>query len=215
MAQEKTLKSANRINLIVYLVLNFLFFATLSGLVSIKIGEWDDLLKKWLAPEGILIGILYSISIVLEGVISSDIKAVLVFWRVRNPLPGTRAFSDIAAKDPRIDMNALSNMFSGKLPEEPREQNAKWFSLYKKFGDAKMVLEAHKAFLLTRDLAALTIVLIPISIIGHIVFSAGLAVSLIHILILLGLYLITAIASRNYGNRFVANVLVEAVHQKA
>lgn len=214
MAQEKTLKSANRINLIIYLVLNFLFFAALSGLVSIKFGEWGNLLKKWLAPEGIIIGILYSISIVLEGVISSDIKAVLVFWRLRNPLPGTRAFSDIAAKDPRIDMNALSRMFSGKFPEEPREQNAAWFSLYKKFGDAKIVLEAHKVFLLTRDLAALTIVLIPISIIGHIVFSTGLAAGLIHTLILLGLYLITAIASRNYGNRFVANVLVEATHQK-
>lgn len=214
MTQDKTLKDTNRINLIIYLVLNFLFFAILSGLTNIRVGEWDDLLSKWLAPGGIIIGILYFISIVLEGLISSDIKAVLVFWRIKNPLPGTRAFSDIAVKDPRIDMNAVRRLFPGKLPEDPKEQNTAWFSLYKKYGSMGNILEVHKAFLLTRDLASLTVVLVPVSLIGYILLHFGLSLILVHLSVLLGLYLVTAISSRNYGNRFVANVLVEAVHQK-
>ena len=58
---------------------------------------------------------------------------------------------------------------------------------------------------------ALTVVLIPINIIGYLILCIDIKIMYFHILVLMGLYFLISQASRNYGNRFVANVLVEAI----
>lgn len=40
----------------------------------------------------------------INGLLSPDAKAKLVFLRWHHALPGHRAFSELAPKDPRIDM---------------------------------------------------------------------------------------------------------------
>ena len=76
-------------------------------------------------------------------------------FRWRNALPGHRAFSRLVKKDSRID-EEKPKLKLGELPEEPKSQNSLWYSLYKKCSDAITVSEAHKTFLLARDLATVS-----------------------------------------------------------
>lgn len=78
-------------------------------------------------------------------------------FRWRNALPGHRAFSRLVKKDSRID-EEKPKLKLGELPEEPKSQNSLWYSLYKKCSDAITVSEAHKTFLLARDLATVSFV---------------------------------------------------------
>lgn len=190
--------------------MNIVFFALFSGIISMSFYDMNDLLEKLQEPKNIFSIFAIPLSIILEGIINDHIKAVLVFWKLKYPLPASRAFSEIALKDPRIDINKLSNLYSGKLPDIPREQNQKWYALYRKCSDEKIVFDAHKSFLLTRDYTALTIVLIPICIVAHLVSGTAWQQILWHVILLIGMFLICSIAAQNYGKRFVANVLVEA-----
>jgi hypothetical protein len=66
----------------------------------------------------------------LNGIISSNQKAVLTFWRFKNPLPACRAFSHYAQKDDRVDNKILEAKFS-PLPETAKEQNSLWYKISK------------------------------------------------------------------------------------
>lgn len=44
----------------------------------------------------------------------------------------------------------------GELPNEPAEQNKKWFKLYTLVSDKRAVVEAHKLYLMYRDMAAMS-----------------------------------------------------------
>jgi hypothetical protein len=50
-------------------------------------------------------------------------KARLVFLRWRHALPGHRAFSKYAVRDPRIDVSSLEKLHGGSLSVDPVEQN--------------------------------------------------------------------------------------------
>lgn len=212
MAKEKNIKKSNRKILAGYLVVNFLLFSFISK--WIEFSDLNSFIEKLFDPKHIFVVILYGISIVLEGLISSNAKAKIIFWRIKNPLPGTRAFSDIIKKDQRADVSSLKKLFPDGFPKDPSSQNAEWYKLYRKYSSTGTVFEAHRAFLLTRDLAAMTLILIPFSIIGHILLSVAKMKILLHALILSALFIINNVSSQNYGNRFVANVLVEAAIDK-
>ena len=47
------------------------------------------------------------IIMLLAALLPSNVKASLVFWRLRHALPGHRAFSIHAVNDPRIDIAVL------------------------------------------------------------------------------------------------------------
>lgn len=147
--------------------------------------------------------------LLLTGLLSHEAKARLVFWKITNPQPGSAAFTTHAPADARIDMKALAKNV-GALPTEPREQNAKWYKLYRLVGDDPAVSEAHKLYLMYRDMAAMSLFLVPLvpaalwyagGSIGSLWAAAGLfAVQ----------YLVCALGARHSGTRFVCNVL--AVH---
>jgi len=215
LAKEKYIKSLNRKILVGYLFVNFFLFAYFSKLIKIDFGSLKSSFDNLLDPKLLPFVMLYAFSIVLEGIISSEIKAHIIFFRIKNPLPGTRAFSEIAEKDLRINIESLKKLFSGKLPQKPAEQNKVWYNLFRKYSSSQIVFEAHRSFLLTRDLASLTILLIPISISCHFVLHSPIKAILLHTLILLILLTASILSCRNYGNRFVANVLVEAIQQES
>ncbi|ARP87577.1 hypothetical protein [Bordetella genomosp. 9] len=135
-----------------------------------------------------------------------NVKAVLVFWKFKDPLPGHAAFTKHGPSDPRIDMNALQRHV-GTLPVNPKEQNATWYKLYKRVEADTRVVGAHKAYLLWRDATALSLLLsiaVPFAL-----WCFDAASSLVRAsLLLFGLqYILSALAARNSGNRFVCNVL--------
>lgn len=99
------------------------------------------------------------IPLLLTNTISQLMKARLVYWRWSNPLPGSRAFTKFVKKDDRIDeAKLLKNI--GIFPVNFKEQNSKWYSLYLKVKNEVSVLDAHRAFLLYRDITSLSIILL-------------------------------------------------------
>lgn len=141
----------------------------------------------------------------LNGLISSHQKAVLVFWKLKNSLPGSEAFSKLSKNDTRIDRAKLKSVY-GSLPKSPIEQNKLWYKIYKKNSSNTIVSDSHRAFLLARDLTSLCVLFviflgIPVLIIGQ------WPISLYYFMGLLLQYVIVVIGAQNRGRRFVTNVL--------
>jgi hypothetical protein len=124
-------------------------------------------------------------------------------------LPGCEAFTTHALRDSRIDMGALKKNV-GLLPTDPAEQNSKWFKLYRVVGDDAAVAESHRSYLLYRDMAAMSLLLIfvvPVALwsAGSTLVAAGTSAAVF----LVQFFACTA-AARQSGRRFVCNVL--AIH---
>jgi len=165
---------------------------------------WDQMTVK----DGLTAIGLPVLAIILTGVLGDIAKARIVFWRITDSLPGYRAFSHFVHSDPRIDEDSLGAKL-GEFPSDPKEQNALWYKLYKKHSDKLTVNEAHRTYLLTRDLAAVSAVLICLFAVAAGLSDATWKLQLGYTTYLVLQYLVTAAAGRNYGNRFVTNVLVE------
>jgi hypothetical protein len=144
--------------------------------------------------------------LLLSGLLSHGIKASLVYWRIADALPAHEAFSKHGPRDARIDLAALENNI-GKFPSIPSEQNRLWFKLYKAVEAQPAVAEAQKKYLLYRDMAAISFLLLMVVPSGlyfnGAVFSAVWTVAGIFAL----QYVIAAVAARHSGIRFVTNVL--------
>jgi hypothetical protein len=158
--------------------------------------------------DGIIAACIPIVAIVLGGTLSDTGKARLVFWRWRNPLPGCRAFTELLSTDPRIDSAVLQRKH-GEFPQEPHEQNALWYRLYKARKTVPSVWEAHKIYLLTRDLTIIAAVCTLLFSLGVIAAGVPWKVAMIYIVALLVQYVLVAVSAQNYGKRFVLNVLSE------
>ncbi|MCT3800780.1 hypothetical protein HZP90_05820 [Elizabethkingia anophelis] len=141
----------------------------------------------------------------LNGLLSSNQKAVLIFWKLKNPLPGSEAFSKFSKKDSRIDRKKLKEIY-GSLPKAPEEQNKLWYKIYKKNCLELVIYESHRAFLLARDLTSLCFLLLIFIGIPILIFNIW-PVSLYYFIFLLIQYFIIVIGAQNRGRRFVSNVL--------
>lgn len=145
----------------------------------------------------------------IVNVLPHDVKSMLVYWKPLGVLPGCEAFTKYGPRDPRVDMAALKKNV-GALPTKSTEQNSKWYKLYKQVPNEPEVQEAHKLFLMYRDMAVLSlplIALVPLSlnVAGVSNSTLALAVGLFVVQ-----YLLTALSARWSGIRFVCNVL--AIH---
>lgn len=146
------------------------------------------------------------VAVFLNDLLPSGAKASIVFWRLKDVLPGHRAFSKHADVDPRIDMVALKGRI-GEFPQSPRDQNTTWYRLYQKHQSNVSVSDAHKRFLLFRDSASLTLLIFVITSVA--VILVGIPSSLQAMLLggLLIQFLWLALSARNTGVRLVQNVL--------
>lgn len=147
--------------------------------------------------------------LLLTGPLSHDAKARLVFWRMAHPLPGSQAFTKHAPADSRIDMKALSKNV-GALPTDPGEQNTKWYKLYRMVGDDAAVVQSHRLYLMYRDMAVMSLLLIPLVPAALWYSGASPAARWTAGGWFVLQYVVCAISARHSGSRFVCNVL--AVH---
>ena len=210
-AAQTYLKGRNALQLNVFIGANLAVFLALLVSNDFSASAVDGFWQRVTAKDGLIAAVIPILAIVLSGVFSDIWKARLVFWRWHHPLPGCRVFSHLLAVDDRIDKPALAKRL-GNYPIEPDRQNALWFSLYKKHGQARTVSEAHRVFLLTRDMAsisALFAILMPLGVFAQ---RMQWSTAATYAALLLVQFASCAIAARNYGNRFVLNVLVEELH---
>jgi hypothetical protein len=161
------------------------------------------LLRASVAP------LLPVVVLLLTGLLSHDAKARLVFWRIANPLPGSAAFTKHAPADARIDMKALAKNV-GVLPTDPGEQNTKWYRLYRQVNGDPAVAHAQKLYLMYRDMATMSLLLVPLVPAALWFAGAPLENRWITASVLFLQYVLCAIGARHSGARFVCNVL--AVH---
>ena len=200
----KPLKEQNRALLTALLVLNL-------AVVSLAVQTGDpfslDLgqtVHHWRAFLSAGVGV--ALAGVVNGLLSSDAKARIVFWRWSDPLPGSFAFSHYAHRDPRIDIDQLRKKV-GPFPSVPRDQNALWYKLYRAVRNEPAVIDAHRHFLLTRDFAGVALLLLFTAAPIGVWYIPSRATAGVYVALLLLQYLLSGLAARNYGVRFVKTVL--------
>lgn len=147
--------------------------------------------------------------LLVVNVLPHNLKSALVYWKPLGVLPGAEAFTRYGPADSRIDMAALKRNI-GTLPTEPAEQNARWYKLYKQIANEPEVAEAHKLFLMYRDMAGISLVLLVLVPLALHLADAPFPAQLLATGLFVIQYLVTAVSSRWSGIRFVCNVL--AVH---
>ncbi len=202
---SKTLKGRNLAWLVATLVLDVLVLLIIAFHAAI-----DDLTPTRVAVIRASLTALLPIPVlILSALISSDHKAILVFWRLKHPLPGARAFSVHALADHRIDLAKLKKNV-GEFPVAERDQNSKWYGLYKQVDSDPSVVDSHKNYLLFRDIAAMSLLLVPALLLVLYLGGVDSTRMLVSTAWFMGQYLVTAFAARTTGIRFVQNVL--AVH---
>ncbi len=210
-ANQPYLKAENVWWLRLFLGVNVAAFLSIAVGQQLTAVSIDHFWQRLSAKDSLLAVCFPLATIVLNGVLGDLGKARLVFWRWKNPLPGCRAFSVTMATDPRIDAVRLRAKL-GLVPTEPKEQNAAWYGLYRAHADNQTIREAHRVYLLTRDMAALAALFAVGLSVGAFITTIGWKTMTLYSGALLAQYAVVATSARNYGNRFVANVLAEGSH---
>ena len=150
-------------------------------------------------------------SLLLLNLLPTPVKETLVYWRRRDVLPGSRAFTELGPRDARVDMATLESVH-GPLPQVPQGQNQLWYQIYQKNESQPGVRDAQKSYLLYRELASVSLLLLALLLVGTL-FAFALvprdpgALEGLFTALLLGVYFLAAVNARNSGTRFVTNVL--------
>jgi hypothetical protein len=201
----KSLKEQNRWQLWIIVAANSLF---LYGVVQANTIKADGLRSAFTNAQNLVpVGLALVIATVLNGLVSAETKARLVFLRWRHALPGHRAFSKYAVRDPRIDLSALEKLHRSPLPVDPVEQNRAWYRIYKTVENDQAVRQVHRDFLLLRDYTGLCAVFIAFYGAAGLYAIPSIKISLIYLLVLLVQYAVVRQAASNYGIRLVTTVL--------
>ncbi len=210
---QSSLKTKNAFYLWTFVGINFAVFIALAIGPRLDFESVQHVWQRISAKNGFIAAGMPVLVIVLNGILSDIAKARLVFWRWKNPLPGCRAFIGSLHDDPRIDVDRLKKKH-GPFPRAAKEQNALWYKLYKKHSDTITVSESHRIYLLTRDMACMAaLFVLPFSLV--VALSAPAAkIAWVYMGGLFLQYWCFATAARNYGNRFVKNVLTEESQSK-
>lgn len=209
---NKRIKDTYQKYLWIFISANAIIFWTVCYNNVINIDEVSKKFEVFLDKKSILFIISPIASLVLSGFLPNSIKEILVFWRLHNRLPGCRAFSYFANHDHRIDIKKLKSCI-GEFPQDPIEQNRKWYRLYKENNNDKVISGSHRDFLLTRDLCAISFIFIFIFLPITFLYLHSNTMKIQYATLIIVQYLILSVTSRNFGNRFVCNVLTIAANK--
>jgi hypothetical protein len=205
----KSLKEQYRWQLWIIVAGNSLF---LYGVVQANAIRLAGLRSAFTDAQNLVpVGLALVIATVLNGLLSPEAKARLVFLRWHHALPGHRAFSKYALHDPRIDVAALTKLHGSALPVDPVEQNRMWYRLCRAMDSDTAVREAHRDFLLLRDYTGLCAVFIVFYGAAALYAIPSTKIALIYLLSLIAQYAIVRQAAFNYGIRFVTTVIARWV----
>lgn len=201
----KSLKDQNRWQLWIVVAVNSIF---LYGVVKANARKSDGLHAALTDAQNLVpVAVAIVITTVLNGLLSADTKARLVFLRWNDTLPGHRAFSVYAVRDPRIDISALEKLHGSKLPVDAVDQNRTWYRLYKSVEGDHAVRQVHRDFLLLRDYTGMSALFIAILGAAGLYAIPSMKTALIYVSVLVVQYAVVRQAAANYGIRMVTTVL--------
>jgi hypothetical protein len=205
----KTLKEKNRPQLIAFVILNAIGFGILLQGLDLEISFLQSLAKGNIAILCKLVGIPAVLALVvglLGWAVPKSWKEAMIFWRIHNCLPSSRAFSTIALSDPRIDSRRLVEKH-GEFPSVPAQQTALWYSMYRKSAEEASVEDAHAAYLRYREMTALVASMMACFLAASAWVHPLARTLFIGIIVIFAEYLLLLLAARNAANHLVANVL--------
>lgn len=161
-----------------------------------KLGNWR-LLTTVLVPVAVLL---------VVNVLPHKVKCMLVYWKPYGWMPGSEVFTRFAPDDVRVDIKALTRNV-GPLPNISREQNARWYQLYKLVEDQAEVAEAHRSFLMYRDMAVLSLAFVLLALPGLYLAGASSGAQWLAVAAFTVQFVLTSLSARWSGVRFVCNVV--------
>jgi hypothetical protein len=144
--------------------------------------------------------------LVLSHLITADVKASLVYWKLKDPQPASEAFTKHIGEDSRIDVPAVQKKL-GKFPVEAREQNATWYRLYRQVNDELPVLDGLKSHLLFRDMAVISLLLLATVPLALLLAGSDWRLILAAVVLFAWQYVFTVFPARITGVRLVKTVL--------
>lgn len=208
MGERKSLKDGNKPLLVVYLGAHGLALA----LAFLGWPSSIDHLKEIAGTEWAKAAIPLMITLVvtfMNRLGNDPVKLALVFWRVKHALPGCRAFSEFAPGNPRINMRQLKAAVGGEFPTDPDEQNRAWYRLYQQVRESPSIEDAHKEYLLFRDMIWLTV---PTVILCQVflLYVRHFRMAAVHLMACAGIYLLARMAAILAANSLVRSVLAAA-----
>lgn len=206
--KDEYLKSKNTPIIITYIIWCFTLYIVFQNVTG---SIWENIQNVFItlnAKDGLLIILSPILSLVLTGILSSSLKAKIIFWKTKNALPGHRVFTKLMYNDHRIDIDKLKSKTSN-LPNDPEKQNILWYSIYKKYSEKVTVKQSHKNFLLSRDISIISLLFAFIGTIGYILMKISFSQIVLFVSIMILQHIIFLIVARNHGNRMVCNVIVE------
>ena len=208
MAEFESLKHSYRRRLYTVLTINVALFW---GIVvsQADFSTLPDLFSSLSIQDGVTGSIAPIVAFVLDGLLSADAKARVVYWRRLHPLPGSRAFSDHVHREPRADPHRLTQKW-GAFPNSPTDQNRLWYRIYMSVDGQIRVQEAHRAWLFARDLTAYFALFVVLLGPATVFTDAPWFVACWYLSGLAIQYLAAMTAARTFGVRFVRTVLAVA-----
>lgn len=206
--KQRSLKAQNWLNLVLYVILNVLVFTIVVSGQTPDLNKVSGMWATLTTEGGLAVTTLSFATIILTSILPNGWKEALIFWRLKNPLPGCRVFSKLAKRDQRIDLNKIKSENGGTLPRGADGQNKLWYRIYKNHADKPPVEDAHRTYLMTRDLSGISFLLSIILGSASMIMSP-VQISLPYFAVLVGVFLCWSVTARNNGNRFVLNVLAE------
>ena len=208
MAELESLKHSYRRRLYTVLTVNVALFW---GIVvsQADFSTLPNLIGSLSVLDGVTGLIAPIVAFVLDGLLSADAKARVVYWRHLHPLPGSRAFSDHVQREPRADPHRLTQKW-GAFPNSPTDQNRLWYRIYMSVDGQVRVREAHLAWLFARDLTAYSALFVVLLGPATICTDAPWSVAFWYLIGLSIQYLAAMTAARTFGVRFVRTVLAVA-----
>lgn len=200
-----SLKSQNRPLLIIFsLAIGAGLWWLIEPYSMDKLADLDKIYQS-----AVFVGLATIFTLLVGELVPSRLKLLLVYWKWVNPTPSSRAFTDLMQKDFRIDPSSLEEKY-GPLPTDPAEQARKFFSIYKPLDGEISIDDAHKSYLLFRELCAISVVFAIFGTAVAFIWTREFLPPLVFFLISSVMYTVCAIAGQNAGKRFVANVLAVA-----
>ncbi|HNP50540.1 MAG TPA: hypothetical protein PKJ85_01940 [Nitrosomonas nitrosa] len=205
---EDDLKKENSRNI-------FLIMATslaLSVFFQFDLTSISSLIEIVVAGSGGLM--IAAVLLMFANILPQSVKHKLVFTRLINELPACR-IDQLCRKDSRIEYETIKNRWPEVFSEniDSATRNSRWYQqIYKPVKDTREVLQAHRAFLLYRDtfsgLALIFLATIVWSLIGDSKIIGE--IKPVVFLIQGALMIVSLIAARISGNRFVVNAVAAA-----
>jgi hypothetical protein len=210
MAADKTLKEQNAWLVRAAVIVHMLAFSWVAleplRLVTLSHEQLVDKIQEAAIPGSISLAVIVLTKMVLLGLVPPNLRDRLVHLKWNNPLPGARAFSRIGPRSSRVNLAAVDKKY-GPLPDEPTDQDRLFYRIYLEHREEIGVLDAHRSYLATRDIATMNILIFLLAP-GFALWMTGDAKRVgLYALGLLAAYLLFAIAAKNYAQRLVQNVL--------